>query len=212
LILIFFFLHSILHAIHTCYTACGTCSSAQDFGVVITHIDTLQDETLLCSTLYTLNPQLDERFATLQECFYKLGFSESCGTLWAHFSAANVALCTESCFPDPTTGEVVLNGPPPTCSLESCLTCSLPFQLEMSDIAGFTMPGAGIREDIARPCSTFFRVEHDPCVGASSTPVPEATVAPVADAASRSSELLVVGLTMVVRIMVVILCMAWVCL
>jgi hypothetical protein len=97
----------------------------------------------------------------MTKCFVDLGFSPDCSLLWAHRSAANALDCAAICFADFT-----YNGPPPTCTLGTCLACALPFQEDYDVIGGRSYAGSGITENVARPCSAFFPVVHDPCVGA----------------------------------------------
>jgi hypothetical protein len=108
-----------------------------------------------------LSQDLENRFDTMVKCFSSLGFSSDCSLLWAHRGAANAPLCAAICFAD-----LSYNGDPPTCNLAPCLACALPFQEDYDRIGGRTYSGSGITESIGRPCSQFFRVTHDPCVGA----------------------------------------------
>jgi hypothetical protein len=98
----------------------------------------------------------------MAQCFEDLGFSPDCALLWTHRGAANNALdCAAACFAD-----FSYNGPPPTCTLGPCLACALPFQEDYDVIGGRSYAGSGITENVARPCSAFFPVVNDPCVGA----------------------------------------------
>jgi hypothetical protein len=144
--------------------ACGVCSSTQDFWARIRTLDTLETSSVICATSFALSGAAD-RFETLIECYTDLGFTDSCAILWAHFGAASTVQCAVDCLPDGITGLVLVNGPPPTCELEACLTCSEAFQADFDAIAGRTLSNSGITERIARPCDDFYRVEHDPCVG-----------------------------------------------
>jgi hypothetical protein len=104
---------------------------------------------------------VNNRFNTLVGCFENLGFSPDCSLLWAHRGAANAVECAATCFAD-----LSYNGDSPTCTLGPCLACALPFQQDYDIIGGRTYAGSGITETVARACSEFFRVVHDPCVGA----------------------------------------------
>jgi hypothetical protein len=97
----------------------------------------------------------------MAQCFEDLGFSPDCALLWTHRSAANALDCAATCFAD-----FSYNGPPPTCTLGPCLACALPFQEDYDVIGGRTYAGSGFTDNVARPCSAFFSVVHDPCVGA----------------------------------------------
>jgi hypothetical protein len=127
--------------------------------------DTLESDSITCSTSYTLTSDADARFDPLVKCFTDMGYTDACATLWANSAATSASKCALDCFPDPTTGFTVLNGPAPACELETCLTCTSVFQGDFDAIAGRTLYNSGITERIARSCSVFYPVEHDPCVG-----------------------------------------------
>ena len=151
--------------------ACGVCSSAVDLWVHIDKYSTLKDDTVACATAYTFNQDVNGRFDTLVSCFTSMGFSEQCSTLTAHFSATNAALCASVCIPD-LSGNIVLNEASPTCALGPCLSCSVNFTVDYNLIGGRTLQGSGILEQIARPCSTLYPVNLDPCQGALATMAP----------------------------------------
>jgi hypothetical protein len=146
------------------FLACGVCSSAQDFSIWLQRATSIDEDSVLCVTRYTLNPNLDTRFNTMIGCFAALGFSPECSLLWAHRGGANAAKCAAICLNDLT-----YNGEPPTCTLGPCLVCSVEFQQDYDRIGGRTYSGSGITEVIPRATSEFFRVTHDPCVGAVET-------------------------------------------
>lgn len=154
--------------------ACGVCSSAQDFGVRIKTLNTLESETVTCATSYVFS----QDFTALVECFEKFGFTDQCATLWAHFVATSSVLCAAPCLPDPTTGQTDLNGPPPTCSASECLTCQNAFRPDFDVIGGLVFRKAGITERIAQPCGDFYRVIHEPCKGFVPTPESSPNQAP----------------------------------
>jgi len=139
---------------------CGVCSSAQDFGARIATYGTLETESIKCATSYTFTKD----FPTLVSCYSKLGFSDSCATLWGHYGATSSNKCAFDCFPD-SSGVTQLNGPAPACEPSQCLACQVDFQKEFDKIAGIEFPKAGITERIAHECSDFYRVIHDPCLG-----------------------------------------------
>jgi hypothetical protein len=116
---------------------------------------------VVCVSLYALSQDFDSRFSVLTQCFEDLGFSPDCALLWTHRGAANAVDCAATCFADNS-----YNGAAPTCALGPCLACALPFQEDYDVIGGRSYAGSGITEKVARPCSAFFPVVHDPCVGA----------------------------------------------
>ena len=138
-------------------SGCGVCSSAQDFGARIKTYETFDDELLLCSEEYMNSGD----FNTLFDCISVFGFTVDCTTLWAHFAATTVSLCANDCVR--FVGSP--NGPPPECAPSDCLTCQSSFKADFDDIAGLTFTRAGITDEVAQPCSDFYRVVHDPCVG-----------------------------------------------
>lgn len=128
------------------------------------HINDLQSITLLCAVFYAFSGSSSDRFTTLVQCISKdTGFTSQCGELWAHYSATNAALCASDCMAG-ASGNVTLNGAAPECALSSCLQCSADkFQDTFNALSGRTLAKSGITEAIARPCSSFFPVDHDPC-------------------------------------------------
>lgn len=139
---------------------CGVCSTAQDFGARIKNIATIDVESIKCGTSYTFTRD----FAALTSCYQKLGFTDDCSKLWAHFVATNGSKCAVPCFPD-ASGATQLNGPAPVCEPSGCLACQKDFRGEFDKIAGIEFPNAGITERIAYSCSGFYRAIHDPCLG-----------------------------------------------
>ena len=137
--------------------------------------DTLESNSIACSTSYTLTADADVRFGTLKNCYTDMGYTDACATLWAHSAATGASKCIDFCFPDSTLGYTVLNGPPPACEAEACLTCTNIFYADFEVISGRTLQNSGISERIARACSVFYPVEHDACVGST-----ERVVLPVA--------------------------------
>ena len=87
---------SISNKFITSSKACGVCSSAQDFGARIATYGTLETESIKCATSYTFSKD----FPTLVSCYSKLGFSDSCATLWGHYGATSSNKCAFDCFPD----------------------------------------------------------------------------------------------------------------
>lgn len=143
---------------------CGVCSSAQDLYVRIRDYDTLESNSVLCATVYTLSTAAD-RFDKLVQCYTDMGFTTPCATMWAHLGAANAIQCGSVCLPD-SSGVTKLNEDnPPICEFAPCLECSLDFQADFDTIAGRTLYNSGITERIVRPCDVFTRIEHDHCEG-----------------------------------------------
>jgi hypothetical protein len=91
-----------------------------------------------------------------------MGFTLPCSMLWAHSAATSVNRCNEVCLVD-ATGLTILNGPPPACEFQTCLSCSGVWQNDLDALAGRTLQNSGITERIARPCEDFARIVHDPC-------------------------------------------------
>jgi len=146
------------HIVHE--GACGVCSTAQDIGARMKTYGTLEAETIKCAVSYTFS----KYFPALVSCFSALGFTESCSTLWAHFAATNGRKCALQCIAG-KSGVTELNGPAPECAPSACLECQKDFRDDFDKLAGIEMQNAGITERIARKCSDFHRVIHDPCIG-----------------------------------------------
>lgn len=87
--------HRITNELIGIIKACGVCSSAQDFGARIKTYGSLETESIICATSYTFSRD----FPALVQCYAKLGFTESCATLWAHFAATNGSKCAFNCLP-----------------------------------------------------------------------------------------------------------------
>lgn len=75
-----------------------------------------------------------------------------------------------------------LNGPAPDCAPSPCLACQGRFRTVFDQLLGMQFQLAGITERIPVPCSEFYPVVHDPCVGIKTTeneeeedPTPTAT-------------------------------------
>lgn len=150
--------------------ACGVCSNAKDLWARMRTIDDFQTETLICATLYLVQPDSsEEKFDSLVQCAIKAGLSSECALLFAHLGAATVATCRDACQSNTDTGSTTTNGPPPTCALTPCLECPSSWNMYFNDMAGRSMERSGITENTAKPCSVFSRIEHDPCIGASDT-------------------------------------------
>lgn len=150
--------------------ACGVCSNAKDLWARMRTIDTFDTETLICATLYIVQPDSDdEKFDSLVQCAIKAGLSPECALLFAHLGAATVGSCRDDCESNTATGSTQTNGPPPTCSITPCLECTRSWNMYFDDMAGRSMERSGITENTAKRCSVFSRIVHDPCLGASNT-------------------------------------------
>jgi hypothetical protein len=143
---------------------CGVCSSAQDFWARIDNFDTLETNSIVCATTFTLSTGSD-RFNKLIQCYRDMGFTTPCATMWAHSAAVSTIQCGVVCLPD-ASGITTLNlDSPPTCLFAACLQCSADFQVDFDILAGRTLYNSGITERIVRSCDVFTRIEHDHCVG-----------------------------------------------
>jgi len=140
--------------------ACGVCSTAQDFGARIKNQAMLATESVKCATSFIFTRD----FSALVGCYQKLGFTNSCGELWAHYVATNGSKCVLDCF-----GVTELTGPAPACEPSKCVICQQDFRTDFDKIAGIDFAKAGITEDIARSCGDFFPVIHDPCIALGSS-------------------------------------------
>jgi secreted trypsin-like serine protease len=131
---------------------CGVCSSAQDLATRMKTLQTFHAEIATCQTVYSV---LGKSFSALVSCLQQAGFTPDCATLWAHFAATELDVCSSKC--QVISGEPS-NGPAPECALPDCLQCSV--------------------ETVARPCSSIYPVVHDPCAGVNTSPTPSPTPRP----------------------------------
>lgn len=158
---------------------CGVCSSAQDLAVRTSPRIDFAKLVVSCGTIYFARQR---SFTTLVSCFRYAGMTEGCAKLWSHWTATNGELCVGECL----GADVELNGDPPECALGECLACAQPFQQDLDDISGLTSWKSGFTERLARNCSLFFPVVHDPCpLKQDLTPAPTPPK-PSSDAASCS--------------------------
>jgi hypothetical protein len=137
---------------------CGVCSSAQDLSRRMFLRDRMPAIGSLCGTAYFLGGM---DFDKLILCYQTEGFTNDCSMLWAHFTATNGALCAGPCI----SAKPPYNGDPPECKLDECLTCGEQFIADFDRISGRTQMNSGITENIARNCSDFYPVIHNPCPG-----------------------------------------------
>lgn len=148
-------------------------------------INDFETDTLLCGVSYILNPDKENRFDALTECAMNVGLTSECALLWAHYGAAVLSVCSSEC--NTGTGSET-NGPAPECTLAACGACPAPWKDDFVTLSGRTMEGSGISEGTAKACSRFSRIEHDPCVQATTgselesapTPVPATSNSPPA--------------------------------
>lgn len=168
---------------------CGVCSSARDLAMRMQSRNSLQTSSFLCGVQFFLFAGSDdEKWAGLIQCFEKIGFSTGCAELWSHFTATNANLCNVECFAQGND----LNGGPPDCALNECLTCSAATSTEEFDrIAGRNMPNSGITENIVRDCTLFYPVVHDPCPGQTAAPTvsPAPTEKPPTSGSAKQTQL-----------------------
>jgi hypothetical protein len=173
-----------LGAITTHRGPCGVCSNLGDLAMRMKFSDSFESNTVACSASYVINKDF-ERLVGCFENTDNFGLSRQCAQLWAHYVATNANLCAAQCF---DTSE--LNGPPPECELLDCLQCSnSTFQGDFDTISGRTLTNSGITQRIARACSDFVRVNHDPCQGNTTfdepdTMAPQPTQAPTSGSTS----------------------------
>ena len=136
--------------------ACGVCSSAQDLATRMKTVDTFRQDIAACQT------QGGQNFTELQTCIEEVGFTSHCANLWAHFAATEPEVCADKC--QGIDFDAPFNGPPPGCDLPECFQCTAVFiGDDLEQLAGRTMPNSGIVENVARPCTSFYPVVHDPC-------------------------------------------------
>mmetsp|Transcript_8929 Transcript_8929/g.14878 ORF Transcript_8929/g.14878 Transcript_8929/m.14878 type:complete len:377 (+) Transcript_8929:47-1177(+) len=160
---------------------CGVCSSAADLAVRMQARTSLPNDSFLCGLQYYTSGVDEDPWQVLVGCFENLGFSSSCAELWGHFTATNANLCALPCI-DPGK----LNGDPPECALNECLSCSEPHvSPEFDRIGGRSQAKSGITAEVARSCSDFYPVIHDPCPGQTSPP--SVSPAPTTDLKSDAS-------------------------
>jgi hypothetical protein len=143
--------------------ACGVCSSSYDLWARMASIDDFETDTLICGVIYLLNPDKDARFDSLVSCAQNAGLGAECALLWAHYGAVVVSECSASC--NAGTGAET-NGSPPQCELTACPACSTAWSEKFSKMSGRTLEGSGISEGTSKSCASFARIDHDPCVGA----------------------------------------------
>jgi hypothetical protein len=123
----------------------------------------------------------DELFNNLIECYSRIGFTDSCSALWAHWGTTNEALCSGACITEAQEHDgidsvgaeeismIPSNGAPPFCFLSECHSCSFELLEEDFDtLAGIwkSPRNAGMLDNIAYDCHSFYPIEnHDPCQG-----------------------------------------------
>lgn len=147
---------------------CGVCSNAQDLSRRMALRDEMPKIGVLCGTSYFLSSP--RSFDVLIQCYQDEGFTRDCATLWSHLTATNAAKCAQYCL----GSKPPYNTDPPECDLNECLSCGVSFAEAFEVIAGRTQQNSGITENIARNCSDFYAVVHDPCPG-QEAPADEAT-------------------------------------
>lgn len=157
-------------------------------------IGTISSKAFLCGTAFVLD---GGDFSKLQSCFTTLGFTSSCALLWAHYTATISLACSSTC----TFGANLSSSGPPNCDLPPCLNCSIPYAAEVRKLGGLgiSVANAGIVDENPRPCSTFTRITHDPCAGATAfngTEVPRSTTSTAYHHQASFGQTLVFGLAL----------------
>ena len=167
---------------------CGVCSDAHDLWARMASIDDFEVDTLLCGASYFLNPDKDNRFDDLVACaMEEAGLGLQCALLWAHYGATLLNQCSSECNAGTTEAT---NGPAPECALADCPACPSSWNANFWSLGGRTLEGSGISEGTAKSCSSFVRIEHDPCVGTSAegtTVAPSIAAITPTGSGSRSS-------------------------
>ena len=143
---------------------CGVCSSAQDLSRSMKLRNRLATIGTLCGTSYYLNGL---SFENLVQCYEIEGFTRECSELLGHRVATSAELCALECL----SNKGPLNGDPPECAFNDCLSCGNQFHAAYDRAAGRNQPKSGITEQIGRNCSEFYPVVHDPCPGQKAPPV-----------------------------------------
>jgi len=145
---------------------CGVCSDANSLWARMASIDDFEAETLICGVSYILNQNKETRFDDLIQCAVDVGLGQQCALLWAHLGATLLNECSSVC----TTGtSSETSGPPPQCILAECPACPAAWNANFAILSGRTLVASGISERTAQSCSQFYRINHDPCIGATTT-------------------------------------------
>jgi hypothetical protein len=111
---------------------CGVCSNAIDLAVRMENIDTLKSASIGCGFDYAVG---GNNFANLVTCYEKVGFTNPCATLWAHYTATNSKLCAAVCIP--TSDGIAMNDvTQPDCPYTACYNCSTSFGEDFNMLAG----------------------------------------------------------------------------
>lgn len=168
-------------AVVTHMGACGVCSDAYNLWARMASIDDFETDTLICGVSYLLNQDRATRFDRLVRCAQDAGLGPQCALLWAHYGATLVSACASDC----NAGTVAdTNGPPPQCALSPCPACPQRWSQNFLTLGGRRLEGSGMSDGTAKACSRFTRVEHDPCVGATTEAELPPTTAPQNDGAT----------------------------
>lgn len=137
--------------------------------------------TYTCHSCSFSGESLDALYNNLIECYSRIGFTDSCSALWAHWGTTNEALCSSTCLTEAQEhfgidsigaeeiSMIPSNGAPPFCFLSKCHSCSFDMLEEDFDtLAGIwkSPRNAGMLDNIAYDCHSFYPIEnHDPCQG-----------------------------------------------
>lgn len=150
-------------AVVTHESACGVCSNAQDLAVMGSKNTEVSQKFQSCGTAYYTQVQVLSKdpnsfFDELVACIKELGYTNSCGLLWAHQVAVSSSLCVNECI-----GGAPLYGDPPACEYGDCIKCTAEKEgVAFNKFAGRTNLNSGIRETVIRSCSDFASIVHDP--------------------------------------------------
>ena len=166
-------------------------------------IDDFETDTLICGVSYLLNQDIETRFDALVDCAIQAGLSDACALLWAHYGASIVSACSESC--NAGTGAET-NGAAPECALAACPACATPWNQNFAKLSGRTLEGSGISEKTAKPCSSFYPVNHDACVGTTTSgsefTVPTPTPASSASLGTMSFQFTLLSILLAIQVVV----------
>ena len=133
---------------------CGVCSTMQDLAVYLQSPD-LTTPGKFCGKEVLLG------WKNGIQCYRNLGMTQGCAEIWAADSWNTATNCWKECIPGQTQAN---NGPPPNCTLNSCLQCdetkSGPI---FKMVGGRTRERSGLLSAIVRPCSQFVNITQQEC-------------------------------------------------
>lgn len=134
--------------------ACGLCSTAQDLAAYMANPD-MTSAGKKCATKGIINEHWGKK------CYEDLGFTPPCATIWNYDGVYDGKECAWTCIRNLRSDN---NGPPPLCELNDCLQCDEDKAgPAFKDFAGRTRRRSGLPSAIARSCSEFPQIIHEPC-------------------------------------------------